>query len=155
MNFIHPKAEVDSKAVLGDNSSVWAFAVLRADEGNITVGDNTSIQEHCLLHGDLGKDVVVGNNVTIGHGAIVHGAQVGDNVLVGMHATILTGAEIGEWSIIAAGAVVREGEKIPANSLVAGVPGKVVRQLTGEDRKRIVEAAENYVNKLRRMEQTK
>jgi carbonic anhydrase/acetyltransferase-like protein (isoleucine patch superfamily) len=148
MGFIHPKSEVDAKAAIGKNVYIAAFAAIRADEGAIVVGDETSIQECCVLHG---KDVSIGKHVTVGHGAIVHGCRVGDNVLVGMNATLLSGCEIGEWSIIAAGAVVTENMKIPANSLVAGVPAKVLRQTSELDRKLISDSCENYLNKLRDM----
>ncbi len=146
MNFIHPKSDVDSKAKLGENVYVSAFAVINSNEGTIEIGDNTSIQECCVLHGEKVK---IGKNVTVGHGAIIHGAKVGDNVLIGMNATILDEAEIGDWCIIGAGAVVTGGSKIPPESLVLGVPAKVVRKITEEDRKLIVESCENYLKKLK------
>lgn len=146
MSFIHPKAEVDPKAKLGKNVYISAFAVINANEGPIEIGDNTSIQECCVLHG---KSVRIGNNVTVGHGAIVHGAKIGSNVIVGMNSTILDDAEIGDWCIIGAGAVVTGGTKIPEGSLVLGVPGKAVRKITEEDRKMIVSAYENYLKKLK------
>ncbi len=148
MNFIHPKSDVDPKAKMGDKVYVAAFACIRADEGSVEVGDNVSIQESCVVHGE---NVSIGNNVTIGHGAIVHGCKVGDNVLIGMNSTLLNGCEIGEWSIVAAGAVVKEGIKIPAGSLVAGVPAKVIRGTTKEDRELIAKSVENYLEKLRKM----
>jgi len=147
MRFIHPKAEVDPKAKLGENVYVSAFASVNANEGEIEIGDNTSIQECCVLHGNK---VVIGKNVTVGHGAIVHGARIGDNVLVGMNATVLDGAEVGDWCIIGAGAVVTGGSKIPPGSLVLGVPGKVVRKINDEDRKLIVESYENYLEKFKK-----
>jgi len=148
MSFINPKSEVDPKAKIGKNVYIAAFAAIRADEGNITIGDNTSVQESCVVHG---KNTKIGNNVTVGHGAIVHGCVVFDNVLVGMNSTLLTGCEIGEWSIIAAGAVVLEGQKIPPKSLVAGVPAKILRQTTEKDMALIKSACENYLNKLKQM----
>ncbi len=146
MKFIHPKAEVDSKAKLGENVYVGAFAVVNANEGEIEIGDNSSIQECCVLHG---KKVKIGKNVTLGHGAIVHGARIGDNVLVGMNATVLDGAEIGDWCIIGAGAVVVGGARIPDRSVVLGIPGKVVREITEEDKRLIIESYENYLEKLK------
>jgi len=145
VGFIHPKSEVDPKAKLGKNIYIAAFACIRADEGDIEVGDNVSIQETCVLHG---KDVKIGNNVTVGHGAIVHGCRIADNVLVGMNSTLLSGCEIGEWSIVAAGAVVTEGMKVPANSLVAGVPAKLIRKTTEKDRGLICNSCSSYVDKL-------
>jgi carbonic anhydrase/acetyltransferase-like protein (isoleucine patch superfamily) len=148
MGFIHPKSEVDSKAVIGKNVYIAAFAAIRADEGRVEVGEESSVQECCVLHG---KNVRIGKRVTLGHGAIVHGCRVGNNVLVGMNATLLSGCEIGEWSIIAAGAVVAEGMKVPSNSLVAGVPAKILRQTNELDRKLISDSCKNYLNKLRDM----
>jgi carbonic anhydrase/acetyltransferase-like protein (isoleucine patch superfamily) len=133
MSFIHPKSDVDPKAKLGKNVYVAAFASIHADEGEIEIGDCTSIQESCVLHG---KRVKIGSNVTVGHGAIVHGCELGDRVLVGMNATILCGAKVGDDCIIAAGAVVREGDIIPPKSIVMGVPGKVRRVCTEEDLER-------------------
>ena len=104
------------------------------------------MQEGCVLHG---KDVRIGSGVTLGHGAIAHGCRISDNVLVGMNATLLNGCEIGEWSIVAAGAVVTENMKVPANSLVAGVPARILRQTDGADRLLIAESCENYLKKLK------
>ncbi len=145
MSFIHSKAEVHKNAVLGKNVYVSAFAVINANEGKVEIGDNTSVQECCVIHGE---NVRIGNNVTVGHGAIVHGAVVGNNVIIGMNSTVLDRAEIGDWCIIGAGAVVTGSSKIPSGSLVLGVPGKVVRKLTDEDRKFIVSSYENYLKKL-------
>jgi carbonic anhydrase/acetyltransferase-like protein (isoleucine patch superfamily) len=145
--FAHPKSDVDPKARLGKNVYIAAFACIKADEGEVKIGDNCSVQECCVIHGD---GVSVGNNVTIGHGAIVHGCKVGDNVLVGMNATLLNGCEIGEWSIVAAGAVVTEGMKVPAGSVVAGVPAKILRQAGEKDRKLITDSCGNYLEKLKK-----
>jgi carbonic anhydrase/acetyltransferase-like protein (isoleucine patch superfamily) len=146
VSFIHEKSEIDPKAMLGKNAYVAAFACARADEGEITVGNNVSMQEGCVLHG---KNVRVGSGVTLGHGAIVHGCSISDNVLVGMNATLLNGCEIGEWCIVAAGAVVIENMKVPANCLVAGVPAKILRQATEQDRQLIRDSCENYLRKLK------
>jgi len=148
MSFVHLKSEVDKKAKLGKNVYVAAFAAIRADEGSIEIGDCTSIQESCVVHG---KNVKIGSYVTVGHGAIVHGCRVGDRVLIGMHATLLDGCEIGEDSIIAAGALVLENAIIPPRSVVMGVPGKVVRETQEEDIERIMESAQSYLGKLKKM----
>ncbi len=148
MSFIHPKSDVDKKVKLSPNTYIAAFAAIRADEGEIRIGKCVSIQESCVVHG---PGVEIGDNVTIGHGAIVHGCKVGSNVLVGMHATLLTGCEIGEWSIIAAGALVPEGMKIPPRSVVMGLPAKVVRQCTDADIERIKFSSQSYLNKLEKM----
>lgn len=148
MSFIHPKSEVDPKAKLGKNVYIAAFACIRADEGEIGIGDCTSIQESCVVHG---KNVKIGKNVTVGHGAIVHGCTVNDNVLIGMNATLLDGCEIGGWCIVAAGAVVTEGMKVPEGNVVAGVPAKVIKQCGGKERKLVADSCENYLGKLRRL----
>ncbi|MCX8194914.1 MAG: gamma carbonic anhydrase family protein [Candidatus Micrarchaeota archaeon] len=148
MSFIHPKSEVDSKARLGKNIYVGAFACVRADEGEVSIGDNTSIQEGCIIHG---SGVKIGKNVTVGHGAIIHGCQISDNVLIGMNATLLDGCKIGEWSIVAAGAVVTGNTEIPPKSLVAGVPAKVLREVNEKDIELIKKSAENYLEKLAKM----
>ena len=148
MAYIHPKSEVDAAAKLGKNVYISAFAVIHADEGSVEVGDNTSIQETCVVHG---QNVRIGKNVTVGHGAIVHGCLVSDNVLIGMNATLLNGCEIGEWSIVAAGAVVTEGMRVPPGGIVAGVPAKILRQATEADKKLIADSCENYLQKLRKM----
>ncbi|OIO28514.1 gamma carbonic anhydrase family protein [Candidatus Micrarchaeota archaeon CG_4_10_14_0_2_um_filter_60_11] len=145
MRFIHPKSEVDPKARLGENVCVCAFACIRADEGEIEVGNNSNVQESCVLHG---KGVSIGKNVTIGHGAIVHGCKVNDNVLVGMNSTLLDGCEIGEWSIVAAGAVVTPGTMIPPNSVCAGVPAKILRQTSEKDRELITRSWQEYAERI-------
>ena len=148
MSYLHPNCIVDANARLGKNVYVAAFACIRADEGAIEIGDCASIQETCIVHG---KGVLIGKNVTVGHGAIIHGCTVQDNVLVGMNATLLNGCNVGEWSIIAAGAVVTEGMKIPPNSVAAGVPAKVLRAATEKDRQLIIDSCENYLDKLKKL----
>jgi carbonic anhydrase/acetyltransferase-like protein (isoleucine patch superfamily) len=148
LSFIHPNSSADPRAKLGKNVYIAAFACIHADEGAVEVGGNTSIQETCVLHG---ANVRIGKNVTVGHGAIVHGCRVSDNVLIGMNATLLNGCEIGEWSIVAAGAVVTEGMRVPPGSIVAGVPAKILRSATEADKKLIADSCENYLQKLRKM----
>jgi len=142
--FIHKKAILEGDIEIGDNCSVWAGAVLRGDNGKIKIGDNTSIQDNCVFH----DAVEVGKNVTVGHAAVVHGCKIADNVIVGMNSSILTGAVIGEWSIVAAGSVVRENQEIPSNSLAAGIPAKIKRKLTEEDRERITFSWKAYTEKM-------
>ena len=148
MTFIHPKSEVDPRAKIGKNCYIAAFACVRADEGEIEIGEGTSVQEGCVVHGE---NVKIGKNVTVGHGAIVHGCVVNDNVLIGMNATLLDRCEIGRWCIVAAGAVVTEGTKVPAGCVVAGVPAKIIKQVDEDMRQMIERASENYLNKLRDM----
>ena len=143
--FVAPNATVLGDVVLQKGSSVWYGAVLRADTGCITIGENTNVQDNAVLHTGPGLDVKVGKGVSIGHGAIVHGCTVGDHCLIGMHATILNGAVIGDGCLIAAGALVPEGMGIPAGSLVIGVPGKVVRPVSAEQAAGIKANEEEYL----------
>jgi len=145
MKYIHPKAEIVGEVSIGEGSSVWAFAVIRGDEGRIRIGKNTSIQEQCIIHGE---DTEIGDNVTVGHSAVVHGAKIGSNVLIGIGAIILDQVEVGDWVIIGAGAVVPPKMKIKPNSLVLGVPAKVARELNEDDKKLVVSSYEKYVERV-------
>jgi carbonic anhydrase/acetyltransferase-like protein (isoleucine patch superfamily) len=118
------------KLNVAKGASVWYGAVVRADLASITIGELTNIQDGCVLHCDPGKDLVIGRHVTVGHLAMVHAKEVGDRALIGIHAVLLSGAVVGEGSIIAACALVREDQVIPPRSIVVGVPGKVVGQVT-------------------------
>jgi carbonic anhydrase/acetyltransferase-like protein (isoleucine patch superfamily) len=130
---------------LGDECSVWFGAVLRGDGDTITIGNRTNIQENAVIHVDPGFATTIGNDCIIGHGAIVHGATLANNVLVGMHATILNGAQVGNFCIIGAHALVTEGMKIPDYSIVMGAPGKVVKQLSTEQITKVTRNAQTYV----------
>ncbi|WP_067567176.1 gamma carbonic anhydrase family protein [Nocardia acidivorans] len=127
--WIAPNATVIGRVRLEADVSVWYSAVLRGDLEDITVGKGTNIQDGCVLHADPGFACTVGAGVSVGHNAILHGCTIGDDVLVGMGATVLNGAVIGAGSLIAANALIPEGARIPPRSLVAGVPGKVRREL--------------------------
>ena len=145
--YIDETAVVLGDVALGDSASVWMHAVLRGDVNAIRVGARTNVQDCAVLHGQRSQFAVeVGERVTIGHNATVHGCVVEDECLIGIGAVVLNGARIGTGSIIAAGAVVTEGTVIPPNSLVAGVPGKVRRTLGPEDRKLILMYAQNYLD---------
>ncbi|HWG89263.1 MAG TPA: gamma carbonic anhydrase family protein, partial [Candidatus Thermoplasmatota archaeon] len=126
--FVHSRALVVGDVVLGERTSVWPMAVLRGDIAPLRIGDDCNFQEGAVCHADPGAPLTVGNRVTVGHGGILHGCTVEDDVLIGMRATVLNGAHIGAGSLIAAGAVVTEGTKVPPGSLVVGLPGKVLRQ---------------------------
>ncbi|MEO0286638.1 MAG: gamma carbonic anhydrase family protein [candidate division WOR-3 bacterium] len=144
--YVAPTAQVIGDVVVGDYSSIWFGAVLRGDVEEILIGQYTNIQDNVVLHGTRGKyNVVVGDYVTIGHNACVHGARVSSHVLIGIGAVLLDGVEVGEYSIIGAGAVVAPGTKIEPGSLVLGVPGKVVRRLTEEEKASIDRNARNYL----------
>jgi carbonic anhydrase/acetyltransferase-like protein (isoleucine patch superfamily) len=145
--YIDVSAQVIGDVVLGENASVWMNAVVRGDVNSIRIGANSNVQDCAVLHGmRYVYPVIIGDWVTIGHNATVHGCAVEDYCLIGMGCTILNNCRIGEGSIIAAGAVLPENTIIPPNSLVAGVPGKVRRTLGEEDRKLIIKYATNYLD---------
>ena len=144
--YLSPTATVIGDVQVGEHSSVWFGAIVRGDTEAIRIGASTNIQDACVLHADPGFPCLIGDRVTVGHAAIVHGARVEDDVMIGMRAVILNGARIGTGSIIGAGAVVAEGMTIEPNSLVFGVPGKRVRETTEEQRTWIRRAAEHYVD---------
>ena len=147
---IHPAARAASSATLVGQvtleaqSSVWYGAVLRADTTSIHIGQGSNIQDGCLLHGDEGYPVTIGQDVTVGHGAILHGCTVEDRCLIGMGATLLNGCVIGAGSLVAAGALVTQGAIIPPGSLVVGVPAKVRRPLTAEEMAEHLASAQEY-----------
>jgi carbonic anhydrase/acetyltransferase-like protein (isoleucine patch superfamily) len=145
--YVDPSAQVIGDVELGEHSSIWMNAVVRGDVNSIRIGARSNIQDCAVLHGMRHLyPVVIGEMVTIGHNATVHGCTLEDAVLIGIGAVILNDARIGEGSIIAAGAVIPEHTVIPPNSLVAGVPGKVRRTLGDTDREMILKYAQNYLD---------
>lgn len=145
--YVDPSAQVIGDVVLGEQASIWMNAVVRGDVNAIRIGAKSNVQDCAVLHGMRNLyPVIVGEMVTIGHNATVHGCVLADAVLVGIGAVILNNAKIGEGSIIAAGAVIPEQTVIPPNSLVAGVPGKIRRTLGDEDRRLILMYAQNYLD---------
>jgi len=142
--FIAPNATVLGDVTLGHEISIWYGAVIRADKDRIVIGDRSNIQDNAVLHTSSGHPVLIGTEVSIGHGAILHGCRIADRVLVGMGAIVLNGTEIGEDSLLGAGTVVTEGAKIPPGSVVVGVPGKPIKQVSLEQREHIVKNAGNY-----------
>lgn len=143
--FIHPMAVVLGDVTLGKRVSVWPTAVLRGDSDVIVIGDDSNVQDGSVIHADEGIPTHIGNRVAIGHRAIVHGATIEDDVLIAMGAVLLNGVRVGSGSIIGAGAVLPEGKRIPENSLVIGVPGRIVRQTTAEERERIERTVDAYL----------
>ncbi len=143
--FIHDTAVVIGRVHLGDRASVWPTAVIRGDVEQISVGCDTNVQDGAVLHADPGMPCTVGDRVTIGHRATVHGCTVGDECLIGIGTTVLNGARIGSQSIIGAHALVPEGMEIPSGVLVVGVPAKVHRELTDKERAGLAAQAARYV----------
>lgn len=149
-NFIAQNATVVGKVTLGEESSVWYSAVIRADVEEIIIGKRTNIQDGAILHADFGEPTIIGDDVTVGHGAIVHGAIVGDGTLIGMRSTILNRAKIGKHCLIGACALVTEDMEIPDYSMVLGVPAKVVKQLPSEYAEKLSKSAAHYVEMSKR-----
>lgn len=142
--FVAAGARVIGAVRLGEGASVWYNAVLRADSDEIIIGVGSNLQDNVSVHVDRGHAVVIGENVSVGHNAVVHGCTIGDGSLIGMGSVVLSGAVIGAGSLIAAGAVVLEGAVIPPGSLVAGVPAKVRRELSADEREGILRNAQIY-----------
>ena len=142
--FVHRRTSVCGTVRLGDDVSVWGGAVIRGDTEQITIGAGSNLQDLTMVHADPGVPTVVGARVSVGHRAILHGCTVEDDVLIGMGAILLNRCHIGSGSIIGAGALVAEGVVIPPNSLVLGVPGKVVRGTTEAERARTTRSGATY-----------
>ena len=148
--WIAPDAHVIGRVILGKDVGIWFGTVLRGDQEPITIGARSNVQESCMFHTDPGYPVEIGEGCTIGHHAIVHGAVIGDNSLIGMGATLLNGAKIGKNCLVGANALVTEGKEFPDNSLIVGAPAKAVRTLGDGAAQALRKSAENYVNNFRR-----
>ena len=144
--FVAPGAVVTGTVALGDRASVWYQAVVRGDGAPITIGAETNIQDGCVLHVDPPYPLIIGDRVTVGHRAVLHGCRIEDECLIGIGAVILNDARIGRHSIVGAGALVTEGMIVPPKSLVLGLPGRVVRSLDEDDAERIRANAAVYVD---------
>jgi carbonic anhydrase/acetyltransferase-like protein (isoleucine patch superfamily) len=143
--WIAPNATVSGRVTIGARASVWYGCVLRGDLEPIAIGDETNVQDLSVVHVDRGFPAVVGRRVTIGHRAVVHGCTVEDEAVVGMGAVLLTGCKIGRGALVAAGAVVSEGFEVPAGAIVAGVPARMVGQVTPELAERFRAGVESYL----------
>lgn len=148
--WVAPDANLIGKVVMESGSSVWFGCTIRADHEEIRIGEGSNVQENCVMHIDAGFPLLIGKNCTIGHKVMLHGCTIGDNTLVGMGAMILNGAKIGKNCLIGAGALVTENKVIPDNSLVMGVPGKVVREVDEKNAQRITMGALHYQDNMRR-----
>ncbi len=148
--WVAPNATVIGDARLGDNVSIWWNAVLRGDNDPIHIGANSNIQDGSVLHTDEGVPMHIGANVTVGHMVMLHGCTVGDNSLIGIGSVILNRAVIGKHSIVGANTLIPEGKVFPDGVLIVGSPGKVVRELSEEEKVRLQKSADHYVDNARR-----
>ena len=147
---VAPGATLIGKIRLDAGANVWFGAVLRGDNELIHIGENSNVQDGSVLHTDMGHPLTLGTGVTVGHNAMLHGCTVDDYSLIGINAVILNGAQIGKYCIIGANTLIPEGKIIPDGSLVVGSPGKVVRELTDEQKKMLEASAEHYVQNAQR-----
>ncbi|MGZ7048721.1 MAG: gamma carbonic anhydrase family protein [Methanobacterium sp.] len=150
MSTIHDSVKIFKGAQIIENveidecSSVWYNAVIRGDMSSIKIGKYTNVQDNCVIHSSHGYPLVLGDYVSVGHAAVLHGCIIGDNTLIGINSTVLNGVKIGKNSIIGAGAVITEGKEFKDNSLILGIPGKAIRKLNNEEIDRIKENAIRY-----------
>ncbi|RFA11608.1 gamma carbonic anhydrase family protein [Subtercola boreus] len=142
--FIAPTALLIGDVAVAASASVFYGAVVRGDTAHISLGEGSNLQDNVVVHADPGSPVTIGADVSVGHGAVLHGCTIGDRSLVGMNATVLNGAQIGDDCLIAAGALILENTVIPSGSLVAGMPGKVRRELTDAERASVKDNAVRY-----------
>jgi carbonic anhydrase/acetyltransferase-like protein (isoleucine patch superfamily) len=142
--WVAPSATVAGRVQLGAACSVWFSAVLRGDSSTLTLGDRVNVQDGAVLHSDEGFPLTIGNDVTIGHQAMVHGCTVGEGSLIGIQAVVMNGAQIGAHSLVAAGALVTEGKAFPPRSLIVGSPAKLVRELNDDEVARLMGSAAHY-----------
>ena len=149
--FIAPGAMLIGDVTIGEESSVWFNCVLRGDLEPIRIGCRTNVQDGAVIHMDREMPCLIGDDVTIGHGAILHSCIIGNEALIGMGAILLSGSVIGERAIVAAGALVREGQEIPPDALAMGVPAKVVRDVTEAELERVRSGKADYVSRARQM----
>ncbi len=150
--FVAETAVIVGDVEVGANASVWYGVAIRGDINHVRIGADTNVQENTVVHVDLNDrglgdcSTVIGERVTVGHGAVIHGCKIGDDCLIGMGAIILSGARIGAGSVVAAGALVKEYQEVPPRSLVAGMPAQVKREVTDSEREQIRKSAQHYVD---------
>lgn len=148
--WIAESASVIGRVELGEDTSVWYGATVRADNDRVVLGARCNVQEHSVLHTDAGIQLVIGSDVTIGHQAMLHGCSIGDGSLIGIQAVVLNGARIGRHCLVGAGALVTEGKEFPEGSLIMGSPARVVRSLDPAQIERLLGSARHYVEQARR-----
>jgi len=143
--WIAESADVIGDVVVEKGVSIWYGAVIRADLSKVVIKENSNVQDNSIIHVDSDKPTIIEKGVTVGHGAILHACVIGENSLIGMGAIVLSGAKIGRNCIIGAGALIPEGREIPDNSLVLGIPGKVIRKITDEEVEKLKESSKEYL----------
>jgi carbonic anhydrase/acetyltransferase-like protein (isoleucine patch superfamily) len=141
---IHPSATIIGRCEIAEGVSIWPGVVIRGDVDKIKIGKNSNVQDNSVFHPNLNRPVIIGENVTVGHSAVVHGSVIGNNCLIGMNATVIE-SEIGENCLIGAGCLITPNSKIPPNSLVLGLPFKVVKQLSDDEIKSLKNSADEYL----------
>jgi carbonic anhydrase/acetyltransferase-like protein (isoleucine patch superfamily) len=145
--YIDPSAQIIGEVIIGERSSVWPNTTVRGDTGLITIGSDSNIQDNSSLHMDTGFPLIIGERVTVGHGVMLHGCVLEDDVLIGIGAIVLNGARIGKGSVVGAGALVPEGMQVPPSTLVMGVPAKPRRAVTEEEQARFREGVRHYAGR--------
>jgi carbonic anhydrase/acetyltransferase-like protein (isoleucine patch superfamily) len=148
--WIADSAEVMGAVEIGQDASIWFGAVVRGDSESIRIGAGTNIQDASVLHADVGKPLIIGDHVTVGHQVMLHGCIIGDGSLIGIGAVVLNGARIGKGCLVGAGALVTEGKEFPDGSMIIGSPAKAVKELTEEQRQGLLASARHYVDNARR-----
>ena len=148
--WVADSAQVMGNVVLGEDASVWFGTVIRGDTETITIGAGSNIQDASVLHADIGKPLVVGERVTVGHQVMLHGCTIGDESLIGIGAVVLNGAKIGKHCLVGAGALVTEGKEFPDGSMIIGSPAKAVRELTPEQIEGLRQSSQHYIDNARR-----
>lgn len=143
--FIAPNAIIIGDVEIGENSSVWFGCVIRCEENRIVIGENTNVQDLTTIHTDHCCNVIIGDNVTVGHNVVLHGCEIGNNVLIGMGSIIMNGSKISDNVLIGAGSLVTQNTYIPSNSLVFGRPARVIRNLTQDEIEKIKISAKEYI----------
>jgi len=143
--FIAPTAVIIGDVTIGDGASIWFNAVLRGDMAPIRIGANSNIQDNCTVHTDFGKPAIIGDHVTVGHNAVIHGCTIGDGSLVGIGAIVLNDARVGEQTVVAAGAVVKEGSRFGPRQLVAGAPATVKKEMADQPMERFERSSAQYM----------
>ena len=150
--WVADSAQVIGEVVLGAQASIWFGSVLRGDMACIQIGAGTNIQDNSVLHADTGQPLTIGERVTVGHQAVLHGCTVGEESLIGIGAIVLNGAKIGKNCLVGAGSLVTEGKEFPDGSMIMGAPAKLVRQLTPEQIDGIRQSAQHYINNAQRFQ---